>query len=75
MFGCDVSEAAGLLGDGSTALMPLAKLMAVSLPGTVDPSPFLYNSTMYSMAGLAALAAAAHVMIRPVDHKHYEKEK
>lgn len=76
VFGCEVADAAAMLGESGTAaaaMIPLAKLMAVSLPGTVDPSPFLYNTTMYTMAGLAALAAAAHTAIRPVDSKHYEK--
>jgi hypothetical protein len=71
IFGCDLSEAAGLLD--ATAL-PLAKLMAVSVPGTVDPSPFLYNTTMYTMAGLAALAAMSHSLIKPVHPKFHEKK-
>ncbi len=74
IFGCDLSEAAELLETGGATALPLAKLMAVSLPGTVDPSPFLYNTTMYTMASLAALAALSHSLIKPVHPKYHEKK-
>ena len=38
-------------------------------------SPFLYNNTMYTMAGLVTAASALHFMVRPVDKKHFEPEK
>lgn len=40
--------------------------------GTPDPSPFVYDSTMYAMAGLTALAAIAHYSVRPVPAKYFE---
>ena len=43
-------------------------------PGTIDPSPFLYNNTMYTMAGLVSVASALHFMVGPVDKKHFEKD-
>ena len=43
-------------------------------PGTIDPSPFLYNNTMYTMAGLVSVASALHFMVGPVDKKYFEKE-
>lgn len=45
--------------------------MEIAPPGTVDPTPSLYNSTMYLMAGLLALALVANVLMRPVDDKHH----
>ena len=41
--------------------------------GTIDPSPFLYNNTMYTMAGLVSTAAVLHFMVRPVHQKYFEK--
>lgn len=34
-----------------------------------------YNSTMYSMAGLLAVAAIANALVRPVDPKYHLPEK
>ena len=48
--------------------------MTIMPAGTVDPSPFLYNNTMYTMAGLVTLASALHFMVKPVDVKYFEKE-
>ena len=52
----------------------LSRLMAIAPPGTVNPSATLYNSTMFLMAGLLAVACVANAMIRPVDPKHYLSE-
>ena len=38
-------------------------------------SPFLYNNTMYTMAGLVTMASALHFMVKPVDQKYFEPEK
>ena len=43
------------------------------LSGTIDPSPFLYNNTMYTMAGLVSVGAALHFLVRPVNKKYFEK--
>ena len=45
----------------------------VQCAGTIDPSPFLYNNTMYTMAGLVSTAAVLHFMVRPVHQKYFEK--
>jgi hypothetical protein len=45
--------------------------MEISPTGTVDPTPSLYNLTMYLMAGLLAFALVANALVRPVDSKHY----
>ena len=47
--------------------LTLAKLLAVAPPGTVDPTPFLYDPALRTMAGLVAIAAISHAMITPVD--------
>ena len=48
--------------------------MTLMPPGTLDPSPFIYNNTMYTMAGLVAVGAGLHSMIRPVDRKFFKKD-
>ena len=32
--------------------LTIDKLMQIAPAGTVDPTPFIYDSTMYTMAGL-----------------------
>ena len=50
----------------------LSRLMSIAPTGTVNPSATLYNSTMYLMAGLLAVALVANAFVRPVDSRHYE---
>jgi MFS family permease len=49
----------------------IAKLMEIAPLGTSDPSPTLYNSTMFLMAGLLGIALIANALVRPVDPKHH----
>ena len=53
----------------------IAKLMEIAPPGTVDPTPSLYNLTMYLMAALLAIALVANALMRPVDAKHRMPER
>ena len=39
-------------------------------PGTIDPSPFIYNNTMYTTAGLVSVEAMLHLLVRPVNPKY-----
>jgi len=71
-FGLDLSQAHVLL---ETKALTLSKLVTLLPPEMIDPSPFLYNSSMYTMAGLAGVAAALHFAVTPVDKKHFEKAK
>jgi hypothetical protein len=48
----------------------IAKLMAIAPPGTVDPTSSLYNTTMYLMAGLLAIALISNALMRPVHKRH-----
>lgn len=52
----------------------IAKLMAIAPPGTVDPTSSLYNTTMYLMAGLLAIALVGNALMRPVDKRHLMSE-
>jgi MFS family permease len=47
------------------------KLMELVPAGTIDPTPSLYNTTMYVMAALLVIAFFANLTVRPVDAKHH----
>jgi len=49
------------------------KLMEIAPEGTIDPTSSLYNTTMYTMAGLLVIGFFANIMIKPVDAKHHLK--
>jgi hypothetical protein len=40
--------------------------MVLAPPGTIDPTPHLYDSTMYALSGLMAVSVIAHGMVRPL---------
>lgn len=53
----------------------IAKLMEIVPPGTIDPTPGLYNTTMYLMAGLLFIALLSNILMRPVDARHHMTEE
>lgn len=46
--------------------LSISKLVALAPPGTLDPTPHLYDTTMYSLSGLMAVAVIAHGLVKPV---------
>jgi len=60
-------EAVRKLIDAKT--ITIEKLMELAPQGTVDPTPFLYDSTCYVAAALMSLAALSNLAIRPLDLK------
>eukprot|EP01123_Difflugia_compressa_P010693 TRINITY_DN3985_c0_g1_i1.p1 TRINITY_DN3985_c0_g1~~TRINITY_DN3985_c0_g1_i1.p1 ORF type:complete len:534 (+),score=54.46 TRINITY_DN3985_c0_g1_i1:132-1604(+) len=46
------------------------KLLQIAPPGTIDPTPFLYNSTMYVAAGALVVGAISNFTIKPVNPKY-----
>lgn len=53
----------------------VSKLMSIVPDGTIDPTPGLYNSTMYAMAALLVVAFFANLAIKPVAGHHHIKEE
>lgn len=51
----------------------IARLMEIAPQGTIDPTPSLYNTTMYTMAALLVIALIANIMVRPVHASHHMK--
>ena len=52
----------------------ISNLMPHMPEGTINPSTTLYNTTMFAMAGLLAIAFICNLLISPVDSKHHMKE-
>ena len=55
-----------------TKTVTIARLMEIAPPGTLDPTPGIYDSTLYAMGGVVSLAVLANAAMRPVDLKHCE---
>lgn len=67
-FGAGVDQLDKLV---AAKTVTVASLMEVAPAGTVDPTPSLYNTTMYAMAALLVIALVANVLVKPVDEKHH----
>jgi MFS family permease len=67
-FGAGLEQLDALVAQKTVTI---AKLMEIAPAGTVDPTPSLYNVTMYLMASLLAVALVANALVRPVDRKHH----
>lgn len=70
-FGAPVAQLQELV---AAKTVTIAKLMEIAPTGTVDPTPGLYNTTMYCMAALLVVAFFANLAIRPVRERHHHNE-
>lgn len=55
----------------ATKTVTVQSLMEIAPAGTVDPTPSLYNTTMYAMAALLLVAFFANLGVKHVDGKHH----
>lgn len=69
-FGASVAQLDNLI---EAKTVTISKLMEIVPAGTVDPTPSLYNQTMYLMAGLLIVAFVLNFLMRPVDAKYHIK--
>ena len=67
-FGAGKASLANLI---DTKTVTIQSLLEIAPPGGVDPSTMLYNTTMYAMAALLAVAFIANLLVRPVHASHY----
>lgn len=67
-FGAPLSELDTLI---QTSTVSITSMMEIVPPGTMDPTPSLYNTTMYMMAGLLIVALISNWLMRPVHPKHH----
>lgn len=65
VFGAPMSQAADLM---ASKTLTISKLMAHMPAGVMDPTPHIYDSTMYALSGLMAVAFVSHSMVRPMNH-------
>ena len=69
-FGANVDQL-NVLVEAKT--VTIAKLMEIAPAGTIDPTPSLYNTTMYLMAVVLMIALVANAFMKPVSVKHHMK--
>ena len=67
-FGAGKASLADLI-DAQT--VTIQSLLEIAPRGVLDPSATLYNTTMYAMAALLAVALIANLLVRPVHTSHY----
>jgi len=60
IFGAPISHSQQLL---EAKTLSISKLITLAPPGTLDPSPYLYNDSTYVLAGLMAVAAGANALV------------
>jgi hypothetical protein len=70
-FGASIDQLENLV---AAKTVTIAKLMEVAPQGTVDPTPTLYNQTMYLMAFLLFIALISNALMRPVHPKHHMED-
>jgi hypothetical protein len=67
-FGAGVDQLQTLVDQNTVTV---ANLMEIAPVGTINPTSSLYNTTMYLMAALLAIALLSNAFMRPVDAKHH----
>ena len=69
-YGAGINQLSQLV---ETKTVTISNLMVVVPSGVTNPSPTLYNTTMYVMAGLLAIALIANIFVKPVHERHHMK--
>ena len=69
-FGAPVSQLSDLV---AAKTVTIGRLMEIAPSGTIDPTPSIYNTTMYAMAALLVIAFFSNWLVKPVDSKHHVK--
>ena len=70
-FGAGIDQLDALV---AAQTVTIASLMDIVPAGTVDPTPGLYNNTMYLMAALLLVGLIANATMKPVESRHYLPE-
>lgn len=50
----------------SSKMVTINKVLALCPPGTIDPTPHLYDSTMHALGGLMVAGAVSHAFVKPI---------
>ncbi|MBI1397589.1 MAG: MFS transporter [Betaproteobacteria bacterium] len=70
-FGAGIEQLNTLI---AAKTVTLSQLLEIAPAGTKDPTPSLYNTTMYCMAALLVIAFFANLLLKPVHEKYHLKE-
>ena len=65
-FGVPISQYSELI---ATKTLTINKALALAPEGTLDPSPYLYDTTMYSLGGLMTVALMSLYAVRPLSSR------
>jgi hypothetical protein len=73
-FGCNLqdTETIQTLIDAKT--ITIGRLMELAPVGTIDPTPFLYDTTCYAAAGLMGVSLLSNLFIQPLDVQKVSRE-
>ena len=67
-FGAPIEQIDQLI---AAKTVTVARLMEIVPEGTIDPTPSLYNTTMYCMASLLVIAFFSFLFMKPVHKSHH----
>ena len=70
-FGAPIAQLEQLV---AARTVTISGLMEIVPAGTIDPTPSLYNTTMYCMAALLVVGFVANLFMRPVKEHHHHVE-
>ena len=62
-FNAPIEQAIALL---DSKALSISKLMVIAPPGTIDPTPYIYDTTMYGLSGLMVCAVVANLATFPL---------
>ena len=73
-FGCSLQDTSSVetLIDAKT--LTIARLMELVPVGTVDPTPFLYDTTCYAAAALMGVSLISNWMVHPIDVRQIQRQ-
>ena len=66
-FGCALGDTEKIQRLMDAKTISIGRLMELMSEGTVDPTPFIYDTTCYAAAGLMGVSLLANLAIRPLD--------
>jgi hypothetical protein len=62
-FGVPIEKANELI---AAKTLTISKLLALAPAGAIDPTPHLYDTTMFTLGSLMALGAVSHYLVKPL---------
>jgi hypothetical protein len=66
-FGCSLQDAETIQTLIDAKTITIGRLMELAPVGTIDPTPFLYDTTCYAAAGLMGVSLLSNLFIQPLD--------